>query len=119
VKCHLVLKGMMLSYKHWVYHGEPVPGNRPRASSDTDDGVDDNEISDSEDDGMDELPNLVEDHYRGTYMDDRNFDTIQREEVRNFEKLLEAAQREVYPGCKKFTLLAFVVKMLHIKVLSK
>uniref|UniRef100_A0A2N9G009 DUF4216 domain-containing protein n=1 Tax=Fagus sylvatica TaxID=28930 RepID=A0A2N9G009_FAGSY len=37
--------------------------------------------------------------------------------ARPFDKLWEDAQRELYPGCKKFSKLAFIVKLLHIKTI--
>ncbi|XP_020243502.1 uncharacterized protein LOC109821753 [Asparagus officinalis] len=105
VKDHLVRYGIMVSYKIWLHHGE-LPDNYHGDSGDDRD--------ESDDDNRDEYPELMEDHCRGTYMDDD--DVEMDHDVRNFEKLLEASQREMYPGCKNFTLLAFVVKMLHVKV---
>lgn len=64
-------------------------------------------------DKEDEYGELIRDHYRGTCMDD---DTGEKD-VQNFEKLLEASQCGLYPGCKKSdTLLAFVIEMLQVKV---
>lgn len=37
-------------------------------------------------------------------------------EAKKFDKLLEETGRELYPGCKKFSTLSFVVKLLHLKV---
>ncbi|XP_020271787.1 uncharacterized protein LOC109846957 [Asparagus officinalis] len=105
VQDHLVRYGIMVSYKIWLHHGE-LPDNQHGDSGDDRD--------ESDDDNKDEYPELMEDHYRGTYMEDD--DVEMDHNVRNFEKLLEASQREMYPGCKNFTLLAFVVKMLHVKV---
>ena len=39
--------------------------------------------------------------------------------MQNFEKLLDDAQRELYSGCKKFTVLSFVIMILHVKVMNK
>ena len=41
---------------------------------------------------------------RGQHIDMAQ-DKAQEEEVRNFDKLLDDAKREVYPGCKDYTLL--------------
>eukprot|EP00268_Persea_americana_P051370 TRINITY_DN5675_c0_g1_i15.p1 TRINITY_DN5675_c0_g1~~TRINITY_DN5675_c0_g1_i15.p1 ORF type:complete len:218 (+),score=24.45 TRINITY_DN5675_c0_g1_i15:403-1056(+) len=44
-------------------------------------------------------------------------DTLGMDDVRNFEIMLEASQHGLYPGCKDSeTLLAFVIRMLHVKV---
>ncbi|KAF7128108.1 hypothetical protein RHSIM_Rhsim11G0023200 [Rhododendron simsii] len=105
VRTHLLVRGMMVSYTTWLLHGE-----LPEL-----DEQDDSEDEYNEDRG-DEYEQLIEDHYKGTYM---GSDTIEREDVRDFEKLLEAAQRSLYPGCKKSdTLLAFVIEMLQVKVES-
>lgn len=74
-----------------MYHGEFVPDNQPCVSDGNDDHEGDNELVYNEEEDVDAIPNLVEDHYRGTYMDGQAVDIIQREEVRNFEKLLKAA----------------------------
>ncbi|KAL7210232.1 hypothetical protein ACSBR1_031739 [Camellia fascicularis] len=80
---------------------------------------------------QDEFLNLLEDVYMGTIMNDNENEgdeedyyndvanNVEEEDVRNFDKLLNDAQRELYLGCRKFSLLSFVVKMLHVKVLNK
>jgi hypothetical protein len=37
-------------------------------------------------------------------------------ESKNFDQLLEDAQHELYPACKKFSTLAFTTNLLHIKI---
>lgn len=123
VEKHLVRHGIMETYTNWVYHGESVQEHQTHIS----DGNINNRVTDNEDEDDVEIPELVEDYYRGTYMDrdwggsefDEETNSTQKEEVKNIEKLLEAAQREVYPGCKKYTLLKFVITMLHLKVMGK
>ncbi|XP_028053047.1 uncharacterized protein LOC114257487 [Camellia sinensis] len=88
---------------------------------------------------QDEILNLLEDVHMGTTInDDENEEdaedddndndndndddvanNVEKEDVPNFNKLLNDAQRELYPGCRKFSLLSFVVKMFHVKVLNK
>ena len=86
---------------------------------------------------QDEILNLLEDVYMGTTInDDENEEdeeegdndndndddvanNVEKEGVPNFNKLLNDAQRELYPVCRKFSVLSFVVKMLHVKVLNK
>ena len=36
----------------------------------------------------------------------------------NFDKLLDDAKREVYSGCKDYTLLKFVIEMMNVKVMA-
>ena len=38
---------------------------------------------------------------------------------KEFHKLMEDAEAELYPGCKTFTRLEFIVTLLHIKVSYK
>ena len=54
---------------------------------------------------------------RGQYIDMAQ-DKAQEEEVCNFDKLLDDAKREVYSGCKDYTLLKFVIEMMNVKVMA-
>ncbi|XXG79591.1 hypothetical protein AAC387_Pa09g0627 [Persea americana] len=91
-----------VSYDTWLRHGE-------LAQSDESDGSEDESAEDE--DGYDQL---LEDHDRRTYTMD---DTLGMDDVRNFEIMLEASQHGLYLGCKDSEiLLAFVIRMLHVKV---
>ncbi|KAH7853294.1 hypothetical protein Vadar_000966 [Vaccinium darrowii] len=124
VKIHLILKGISPSYKTWVLHGEYVPAHEPCESNEdarphsksSRDGVEGHNLED-----IDELPNMLEEVYRGMFVngDDDLADSMERENVGNFDKLFDDAQQPLFPGCKSFTVLSFVVKMLHIKVHNK
>ncbi|XP_012845366.1 PREDICTED: uncharacterized protein LOC105965370 [Erythranthe guttata] len=39
-------------------------------------------------------------------------------EAEKFYKLMEDAEKELYPGCQKFSKLSFIVRLLHIKCLG-
>ncbi|XP_028115907.1 uncharacterized protein LOC114313695 [Camellia sinensis] len=134
VEYHLVVKGMSPSYKTWVHHGESVPMNQSHALNDDNHnnfGSVRDRMEENTDRDQDEFLNLLGDVYIGTIMndnenegDEKNDDdyvanNVEEEDVRNFDKLLNDAQRELYPGCRKFSVLSFVVKMLHVKVLNK
>lgn len=124
VKIHLVLKGISTTYKTWVQHGESVPTHQPCVQNDgaplgnesVRAGVARHNLED-----VDELPSMVEEIYRGIFMDvtDELPDSFEREHVWNLDKLFDDAQKPLYPGCKTFTVLSFVIKMLHIKVQNK
>ena len=129
VQEHLLFNGIMTSYTAWIHHGEQMPMNVEGVHDDDSDdegGSVQGGLSDTEDNPHDELPELLEDIYRGVLMDDdlgdlgsgHGFDSVGQENVQKFEKLLKDAQRALYPGCTKFTLLSFVIKMLHVKVLN-
>ncbi|XP_012837883.1 PREDICTED: uncharacterized protein LOC105958419 [Erythranthe guttata] len=62
---------------------------------------------------MDELFEMIEE------MRDAEPDQSYDSGIQNFERLLSDIKRELYPGCKKYSLLSFIVKLLHIKVMNK
>ena len=105
VQVHVVQRGIMQTYIKWYEHGEPRVSNNTHC----------NEMSDT--DCTSGIDALVEDQMRGQY-NDMAQDEVQDEEVRNFDKLLDDAKREVYPGCTDYTLLKFVIKMMNVKVMT-
>ncbi|CAL5405705.1 unnamed protein product [Camellia sinensis] len=65
---------------------------------------------------------MLEEVCRGFAMDDERDElpaTFESVDGRNFDKLFEDAQRKLYPECTRFTVLSFIIKMLHIKVYNK
>lgn len=126
VEDHLFLKGFCTTYTRWIYHGECserlVYGS---ANFDVDDV--DEEITDNEEDNGDEMHDMLEDIHRETFIDTSGpFDSslgdstiiVGGGEKKSFEKLLSEAERELYPNCKKFSSLDFLVKFLHLKVIN-
>ncbi|XP_028055405.1 uncharacterized protein LOC114259573 [Camellia sinensis] len=102
VKAHLLISGMIVSYNPWLEHGElPEHNNLDESNGENDEDED-------------EYDELIEDYQRGNFIED---DTLEREDVRHFDKLLDASQCCLYPGCKNSdTLLSFVIQMLHLKI---
>ncbi|XXG69625.1 hypothetical protein AAC387_Pa06g2439 [Persea americana] len=109
VQEHLLFNGIMTSYTAWIHHGEQMPMNVEGVHDDDSDdegGSVQGGISDTEDNPHDELPELLEDIYRGVLMDDdlgdlgsgHGFDSVGQENVQKFEKLLKDAQRALYPA---------------------
>jgi hypothetical protein len=101
VQIHLLQYGIMQSYTKWFEHGEP------RVLDDSHD----HETLDTQ--SLDGTDVMVEDRVRG-----ESIDMQQDEEVHKFDKLLDDAKREVYPGCTNYTLLKFVIEMLNVKVMT-
>ncbi|KAL7164917.1 hypothetical protein ACSBR2_040751 [Camellia fascicularis] len=69
-----------------------------------------------------ELPTMLEEIYMSGLMDDHIDEertSSERHNLLKFMKLFDDAQRKVYPECKKFSILSFVIKMLHVKVYNK
>uniref|UniRef100_A0A2N9GFL9 Nudix hydrolase domain-containing protein n=1 Tax=Fagus sylvatica TaxID=28930 RepID=A0A2N9GFL9_FAGSY len=116
VQVHLLQRGIMQTYTKWYEHGEPRVSNNTHCNemSDTDHtcGIDD--LVEDRADHTCGIDDLVEDRVRGQHIDMAQ-DKAQEEEVRNFDKLLDDAKREVYPGCKDYTLLKFVIEMMNVK----
>ncbi|XXG59215.1 hypothetical protein AAC387_Pa04g1336 [Persea americana] len=79
-------------------------------------------VAADEHENPDDIEHLVHDYYAAAIMNDEELDelcdNVEMESVRNFDKLMKDADQELYPGCK-FTLLSFVIKLLHMKVLNK
>ena len=41
------------------------------------------------------------------------------EDANKFYNLLREAEQELYPGCKKFTKLSFIIRLFHMKYLNR
>ncbi|KAL7254693.1 hypothetical protein ACSBR1_008941 [Camellia fascicularis] len=71
---------------------------------------------------MGELPIMLEEIYMSGLRDDHIDEepkSLEREDLQKFIRLFEDAQRKVYPTCETFSMLSFVIKMLHVKVYNK
>lgn len=125
VKQHLVVNGFTPSYTVWIFQGEK--------SQPTNCGVENSGCGNFN--GQDEMQEMVRDAFGIPPIqphdidldpplgDGHNLDpplgdghTLD-EETTKFFKLLKEAERELYPGCQKFSLLSFIVALMHIKCL--
>ncbi|XP_028085569.1 uncharacterized protein LOC114286586 [Camellia sinensis] len=105
----------------WVHHGELVPVFEPHIPNSGHHDIYSETVGEDQDDG-DDLPTMLEEVCRGFAMDDEGDElptTFESVDGRNFDKLFEDAQRKLYPKCTRFTVLSFIIKMLHIKVYNK
>ena len=105
VQVHLLQLGIMQNYTKWYEHEEPRESNNEMLDTDRTCGID----------------ALVEDRIRGQYIDmtqDEAQYKTKEEKVCNFDKLLDDTKREVYPSCKDYTLLKFIIEMMNIKVMT-
>ncbi|XP_027124240.1 uncharacterized protein [Coffea arabica] len=127
VESDLSEKGFCMYYKNWVFHGEPFSAHS-YMSSGKNNNLDENGVAgeidflneavyndfDMNENGEShELPDLL-DEIRNAH----ESGTSSECDSKNFDKLLNDAQRELYPGCKKYSLLRFIVSFLHIKVMN-
>ncbi|XP_020254118.1 uncharacterized protein LOC109831193 [Asparagus officinalis] len=100
------------NYYKWVFHGEDLP-SRLNVHSESDD-----------DDARthDDVGGLLHDIFRGTIEEfsDNDEEGIKEdteeltEDAKKFYKLVEEGQQELFPGCKTFSKLSFIIRLyLH------
>ncbi|KAL6509602.1 hypothetical protein OROGR_022912 [Orobanche gracilis] len=108
VEAHLITKGFVKGYTKWVLHGESLSKSVSIADSFAG-GLG------TSDDMMellnDRFPMLDEDNLMGD-------EETPNPEAEKFYRLLKDAEQELYPGCKNFSKLSFLVRMLQIKALG-
>ncbi|XP_025628721.1 uncharacterized protein [Arachis hypogaea] len=121
---HLLLKPFPAKYTFWLHHGERRVGDSSSETQEIDPGsvyrdplrdmvreafnfpgsvVDEDDSGNKDFEGdADELPYLYSEPSQA---------------ARHFDELLEDGEQELYPGCAKFSKLAFLVRLYHIKCL--
>ncbi|GAA0163737.1 hypothetical protein LIER_19532 [Lithospermum erythrorhizon] len=103
---HYLKDGFLKTYKNWRFHGEPFESLQVNSGVDFDHG---NDMVDMLREGMgypvDEALNSNE---SGDPNDDTN----------KFFRLMEEVEVELYPGCKFFSKLSFIVFLLQEKVIN-
>ncbi|KAL0361114.1 UNVERIFIED_CONTAM: hypothetical protein Sradi_3795900 [Sesamum radiatum] len=67
---------------------------------------------------LDDMDKLVHDAF-GVQDTDLNMEEEPNEQAKIFYKLLNDAQKELYPGCKQFSKLAFLIRLFHLKCIGK
>ncbi|XP_068328202.1 uncharacterized protein [Pyrus communis] len=106
---------MDMNYDTWIYHGERIYQVQGQTSGFTNDEQTSNPNGN--------MVNMIEDAFQ--ILDDNdNQDTLWSGEVitahkvdfNNHEKLLHEAQMKLYPGCNEYTVLTYVVELIHNKV---
>lgn len=113
----LYIHKFSLHYKRWFWHGEDVPENMNYWDFDDDN----DDLGEEEENNEGEEYDEVGEMYEGTNAEGQTEDydpNVGMEEC-CFDRLLREAQRELYPGCQDVSLLSFLVKILHLKVLNK
>ena len=115
IRDHIIIHGFDTNYTRWTIHGEPI---NPFNGNETNVNQGSNE--------KDDMIGLVHEalgvpRHDGSFAENeipKNTSMEPNEETKNFFKLLADAERELYPNCKKFTTLSFIVRLLYIKVLN-
>ncbi|XP_074342166.1 uncharacterized protein LOC141679607 [Apium graveolens] len=118
VNTHCIFVGFEKWYKNWTSHGEEYMNARTSHVY--------NNVSEDEYIQRDEINDIRRMVYEGfgiPTMGERQpeiHEVVQSDEsTANFLKLLKAAETELWEGCEEFTLLAFVVELMHLKAISR
>lgn len=119
---HLCKYGISPSYYRWVHHGErpdlsrfveeessvikeaiesPYSGQTSSVNKETDD--------------INDLRGPVLDHDN---VNEHSMGNNQRVTRSTFDELLNEAQKQLYPGCTRFSMFNFLVKLMHMKVVN-
>ncbi|KAB2617608.1 hypothetical protein D8674_013477 [Pyrus ussuriensis x Pyrus communis] len=118
VHLHLLNSGIDMNYDAWIYHGERIHQVQGQTSGFTNDEKTSNPNGN--------MVNMIKDAFQ--ILDDNDNDNEQdtlwsgevtnayRVDFNNYEKFLHEAQMELYHGCNEYTVLTYVVELIHNKV---
>ncbi|KAJ9542478.1 hypothetical protein OSB04_028984 [Centaurea solstitialis] len=115
IRAHILRYGMLEPYQRWIHHDESLSDEEE---------VDHFEDSSNNDEDDHTLRDAIVDEEERMFF---NVDHSTENEVEDesdvsrgrFDKLIEKLNKEIYPGLGNLTLLQYVVKLMHIKVLNK
>ncbi|CAH1428092.1 unnamed protein product [Lactuca virosa] len=103
---HLKGYGFVENYYVWVFHGE----NSSQSMSNT--------VIDDDGAGMnDNFDELLHDRFRDVAEEISTVQEGLNEEAKKFYKLVEEGKQELFPGCKNFTKLSFIIRLFLYKTL--
>nr|XP_027062802.1 uncharacterized protein LOC113689186 [Coffea arabica]XP_027100959.1 uncharacterized protein LOC113720217 [Coffea arabica] len=124
VESHLLYKGMDSTYTYWKFHGETLTNENSNVHSCCDNKHEINANNAKVND--DKMQEILEDIYWGTFNEEelngggnKEVSFRKEDELEKFDRLFKDAKRALYPGCKKYSILLFVVKLLHLKLLNR
>ncbi|GAU37278.1 hypothetical protein TSUD_160290 [Trifolium subterraneum] len=125
VDCHLHRWGFEPSYENWEYHGE--------SSSDSSDDSDSMDIEDDIGNGVDhemsddpQIFNMLYEMHRSTNANREevfedpmpsNINEEPNKKAKRFYGLVKDAEQQLYPGCKNFSKLSFIIRLFQMKYL--
>ncbi|CAN0846129.1 hypothetical protein LINGRAHAP2_LOCUS4313 [Linum grandiflorum] len=107
VEIHLIYRGIRRDYTKWDHHGE--------CDDNTDNSEDEIEDKMETDDMLGMLDDIKQHLDGGLPMDERE---DPNEAAKTFFKLVNEADKPLYDGCRKYSNLSFLVKLMHIKCLN-
>ncbi|WCJ31109.1 hypothetical protein M5689_012622 [Euphorbia peplus] len=143
---HLLWNGILEGYDRWVLHGESIlfpSNNQPNSSISTSTGISQSSADGSYDiQGLlgeafalaaqnqnNDNSNLMNDHsalgspeeipYSPNYVEEHpeNESSSTINATTRLQQLMEDHDKELYPGCSKFSKLSFILRLYHLKCL--
>ncbi|XP_057986632.1 uncharacterized protein LOC131171176 [Hevea brasiliensis] len=122
VKQDLFLHGFAEDYTQWTHHGESFESD---VGIHLGDSHDDDNLSDQVEDQHDNTFEMLKDmcnsnftEFSGERPSSNHETTSSEKEVEKFARLLNDAQCELYPSCKKYSKLSFLIKMIYNKTIT-
>ncbi|KAL5714361.1 hypothetical protein ACHQM5_016334 [Ranunculus cassubicifolius] len=124
---HLLDFGMVREYTKWVHHGEVEELSDDDEDDDNDgvvsfEGLTDllNECRTARENLDPNMPHMgtSESQNGDATMRNNMYRNVRKENDKSYEKLFNAAQQPLYPECKNFTTLDFLVKLMHLKIIN-
>ena len=122
VKQDIFLNGILENYDRWIHHGEAFESdNDDQCGISYNEGNFDDQVNFLEED----CQRMIYDMQKGNLKEANvvNVSTkisksASKGEANKFSKLLNDAQCELYPGCKKYSKLSFLIRMLYNKAIT-
>ena len=106
IEAHIIDIGFTPLYTNWFYHGEA--DLLMQRVVDVEDDCSGNEMAD-----------VLEDVVGRTEVNDEQNAGLDSSHREKYDDLFLEMEKELYPGCKSFHSLNFLVKLMHLKVLNK
>ena len=112
----MICDGFLKGYTTWNLHGE---ASSSYVNTDNVDGAGVGPVEESSEE--EDISELLRDiacglDVRGDFEDDSSVDLPK--ELVDLQKLVEANSQELFPNCKKYTKLRFLIRLLHIRLLG-
>ncbi|GJM95694.1 hypothetical protein PR202_ga12468 [Eleusine coracana subsp. coracana] len=115
VREHIICDGFLKEYRTWTLHGEVDSSCVNQGSRHVLEFVEEPSKDDDISEFLRDLAPGLDD--RGDLEDDGSFEPL-NEDVAAIHKLATDNSHELYPGCKNYSKLCFLVRLLHIKFLG-
>ena len=110
---HKLDNGIARNYVRWLMHGERY-FYEPTNTNTNEPNMQD-EMHEMENDAF-KMPMTNDGFERGIH----EHEEVEKpnEDANKFYNMLNEVEHELYPGCKKFTKLSFVIRLFHMKCLN-